>query len=99
MTCSRAKKSLALVAYTDNRQSVKDHVVANGWFSEVEVDVPVQMVAWLSALPIAPLLLSSGGDRGHFPHQTSATKIGNTYRQNLAFSSQNILYRKNFSHI
>jgi len=41
VTCSRAEKSLALVAYTDNPQSVKDHVVANGWFSEDEIDMPV----------------------------------------------------------
>jgi DNA helicase II / ATP-dependent DNA helicase PcrA len=41
VTCNRAEKSVALVAYTDNPQSVKDHVVANGWFSEDEIDMPV----------------------------------------------------------
>lgn len=39
VTCSRAEKSLALVAYTDNPQAVRQHVLANGWFSEDEIDI------------------------------------------------------------
>ncbi|MDN5786099.1 hypothetical protein [Pseudorhodobacter sp.] len=39
VTCSRAEKSLALVAYTDNPIAVKAHVLANGWFNDDEVDI------------------------------------------------------------
>ncbi len=39
VTCSRAKKSLALLAYTENPEAVKSHVLSNGWFSEEEIDV------------------------------------------------------------
>ena len=39
VTCSRAERSLALVAYSTNPESVKSHVVENGWFTEEEVDV------------------------------------------------------------
>ena len=39
VTCSRAERSLALVAYTTNPDAVKLHVVTNGWFTEDEVDV------------------------------------------------------------
>lgn len=37
VTCSRAEKSLAIVAYTKNPDSVKNHTINNGWFSESEV--------------------------------------------------------------
>lgn len=37
VTCSRAKSSLALVAYSPDPAAVKAHVVANGWFNEDEV--------------------------------------------------------------
>jgi DNA helicase II / ATP-dependent DNA helicase PcrA len=37
VTCSRAKSSLALVAYSPDQAAVKTHVIANGWFSEDEV--------------------------------------------------------------
>jgi DNA helicase II / ATP-dependent DNA helicase PcrA len=37
VTCSRARKSLALVAYTTNPEAVRSHVVANGWFEPGEV--------------------------------------------------------------
>ena len=39
VTCSRAERSLALVAYTTNPDAVKLHIVTNGWFTEDEVDV------------------------------------------------------------
>lgn len=39
VTCSRAERSLALVAYTDSPAAVKAQVLANGWFSEDEIDV------------------------------------------------------------
>lgn len=37
VTCSRAKKSLALVAYTDNPGAVRQHVLDSGWFEDEEV--------------------------------------------------------------
>lgn len=37
VTCSRAKSSLALVAYSSDPAAVKAHVVASGWFTEDEV--------------------------------------------------------------
>lgn len=39
VTCSRARKSLALVAYTENPAAVKSHVLQNGWFAEEEIEV------------------------------------------------------------
>jgi DNA helicase-2/ATP-dependent DNA helicase PcrA len=38
VTCSRAKKSLSLVAYTENPAAVKAHVLKLGWFEENEID-------------------------------------------------------------
>jgi DNA helicase II / ATP-dependent DNA helicase PcrA len=37
VTCSRAEKSLALVAYTGDPQKVRAHVLKEGWFEENEV--------------------------------------------------------------
>jgi DNA helicase-2/ATP-dependent DNA helicase PcrA len=37
VTCSRAKRSLALVAYTDNHDAVKAHVLQNNWFEQHEL--------------------------------------------------------------
>ncbi len=37
VTCSRAKKSLALVAYTDSESAVRSHMLRNGWFEEHEI--------------------------------------------------------------
>jgi DNA helicase-2/ATP-dependent DNA helicase PcrA len=37
VTCSRAKKSLALVMYADNPAAVKKHVIDAGWFAESEI--------------------------------------------------------------
>ena len=38
VACTRAKESLALVAYTQNKESVKQTVLSNGWFAESEVE-------------------------------------------------------------
>lgn len=39
VTCSRAEKSLAIVAYSANPQKVRDHVIREGWFDEHEVEL------------------------------------------------------------
>lgn len=39
VTSSRAKKSLALMAYTENPLNVKKYVIDNGWFTEDEIDM------------------------------------------------------------
>jgi DNA helicase-2/ATP-dependent DNA helicase PcrA len=38
VTCSRAKKSLVLVTYTDNPGAVRSHVLQNGWFEAHEIE-------------------------------------------------------------
>lgn len=37
VTCSRAEKGLALIAYSENPAAVRGNVVRNGWFSNEEV--------------------------------------------------------------
>ena len=37
VTCSRARSSLALVAYSPNPNAVREHVIANEWFAADEV--------------------------------------------------------------
>lgn len=37
VACTRAKKSLAIVAYTENEEMVRDAALANGWFLENEI--------------------------------------------------------------
>lgn len=37
VTCSRAEKSLAIVAYSTNPQGLKNHVIQQGWFEDGEV--------------------------------------------------------------
>ena len=37
--CSRAKESLAIVAYADLPEELKTNVISNGWFSNDEVEV------------------------------------------------------------
>lgn len=37
VACTRAKKSLAVVAYTENMESVENTALSNGWFSEDEI--------------------------------------------------------------
>lgn len=39
VTCTRAKKSLAIVAYTDNTELLKRLVIANDWFSDGEIEI------------------------------------------------------------
>ncbi|MDX8341649.1 hypothetical protein SLH46_20795 [Draconibacterium sp. IB214405] len=39
VACSRAKDSLAIVAYTDDIKAVKDTVLENGWFTEDEIEI------------------------------------------------------------
>jgi DNA helicase-2/ATP-dependent DNA helicase PcrA len=40
VTCSRAKNSLAIVAYTENPDKVKNFVLSKDWFEEDEVILP-----------------------------------------------------------
>jgi len=37
VTCSRAEKNLAVVAYTENPKAVKEYAVSQGWFDETEI--------------------------------------------------------------
>jgi DNA helicase-2/ATP-dependent DNA helicase PcrA len=39
VTCSRAKKSLAIVAYSNDPAKIRDYVVHEGWFEEGEVQI------------------------------------------------------------
>lgn len=39
VACSRAKKSLAIVAYTDQQNLVKDNAIKYGWFQEEEIEL------------------------------------------------------------
>lgn len=39
VTCSRAEKSLAIVAYSENPQMLKQNVIANRWFEEDEIEL------------------------------------------------------------
>jgi len=39
VTCSRAEKSLAIVAYSSEPEKIKNHVVAEAWFEENEVEL------------------------------------------------------------
>lgn len=39
VTCTRAKKSLAIVAYTDNPQLLNRLVIANDWFGDGEIEI------------------------------------------------------------
>lgn len=39
VACTRAQKSLAVIAYTENVDSVKDTALSNGWFLEDEIYV------------------------------------------------------------
>lgn len=41
VACSRAKESLAIVAYTDLPEELKKNVISNGWFSDDEVEIIV----------------------------------------------------------
>lgn len=39
VACSRAEKSLAIIAYTSNPESVKATLLANDWFEDEEIEV------------------------------------------------------------
>ncbi len=39
VACTRAEKSLAIIAYTENKTAVKITAIANGWFSDEEIIV------------------------------------------------------------
>ena len=38
VSCSRAEKSLAIIAYTSNRDLLKKNVIEKGWFSKEEIE-------------------------------------------------------------
>lgn len=38
VACTRAEKSLAVIAYTENKDEVKRTAILNGWFSESEIE-------------------------------------------------------------
>lgn len=38
VACTRAEKSLAVIAYTENKDEVKRTVILNGWFSDKEIE-------------------------------------------------------------
>lgn len=42
VTCSRAQQSLALVAYTTSPDTLRNTLLANGWFAENEIEVLTQ---------------------------------------------------------
>lgn len=39
VACSRAEKSLAIIAYTSDPESVKATLMANDWFEEGEIEI------------------------------------------------------------
>lgn len=39
VTCSRAEKSLAIVAYSNKPEKVKEHVLKEGWFEDSEIEM------------------------------------------------------------
>ena len=39
VACTRAQKSLAVIAYTENVDAVKNTAVLNGWFSDEEIEL------------------------------------------------------------
>ena len=39
VACTRAEKSLAVVAYTENTDAVNSTAISNGWFSEEEIEI------------------------------------------------------------
>lgn len=38
VACTRAEKSLAVIAYTENKEAVKNSAISNGWFSHEEIE-------------------------------------------------------------
>ena len=39
VACTRAERSLAVVAYTKDVEAVKGTAISNGWFSEDEIEL------------------------------------------------------------
>ena len=39
VACTRAEKSLAVVAYTENKEAVKNTAILNGWFTDEEIEL------------------------------------------------------------
>jgi len=39
VTCSRAEDGLALIAYSDNPEKVREHVLNRGWFEDSEIEL------------------------------------------------------------
>jgi ATP-dependent DNA helicase UvrD/PcrA len=39
VACSRAKESLAIIAYTDNQKAVMENAMKYGWFNETEIEI------------------------------------------------------------
>lgn len=39
VVCIRAEKSLAVVAYTENKEAVKNTAISNGWFTDEEIEL------------------------------------------------------------
>lgn len=39
VACSRAKESLAIVAYTDDPNALKSNIIKYGWFEEFEIEM------------------------------------------------------------
>ena len=39
VTCSRTKKSLALIAYSSRPDKIRDYVIREGWFEDEEVQL------------------------------------------------------------
>lgn len=39
VACTRAKHSLAVIAYTQNKDAVKETALANGWFDKEEIEI------------------------------------------------------------
>lgn len=38
VACSRAKSSLAIVAYTDNPAAIQQNIINYGWFEQDEIE-------------------------------------------------------------
>lgn len=38
VACTRAEKSLAVIAYTENKDKVKKNSILNGWFLDQEIE-------------------------------------------------------------
>lgn len=39
VTCSRAQKSLAILAYTDNTEMLRKNLLHKGWFDSSEIEI------------------------------------------------------------